>query len=334
MHTLILGGGVFVGRHLVEAALAAGHHVSTFSRGKTQPGLFPQVEHLYGDRDGNLGALTGKRWDLVIDTCGFIPRVVAQSVGISCERYIFISSVSVYANLRAVPDETSALHPAPQHEDVTAGYGGLKAACEQVVRTALGPLATVVRPGLIGGPHDPTGRFTYWPVRLSEGGKVLAPEPRGAACQVLDARDLAEFCLRLAEDDRPGTFNVTGESRSMERFLAEVTAGVGAQVELTWVSPEALAGVAPWSELPLWLPDPEYVGMAAISSSRALAAGLRRRALADTAKDTLDWARSLPGEPPRQADGRYQPATLTREREAELLMQAARSTTLARGKFG
>lgn len=316
MNLLILGGTVFLGRHVVEAALTAGHSVTMLTRGLTQPELFPQVARVHADRDGGLDALPSLPWDAVIDTCGFVPRVVAQSCALPCRRYVFVSSVSAYADLSGSNDEDAALAPPVDSEDVALHYGALKAACEAVV---LGlPNSVVVRPGLIGGPHDPTGRFTYWPSRLAEGGDVLAPGSPTAPVQVIDVRDLATWIVRMAAQGPAGVYNAVGHTLSMRATLETIRTAVGGDARLIW-APD-LPEVAPWSELPLWVgDDPARAGLAQTPNGRARGAGLLLRPLAETARDTLSWARSLTGDPPRQVDGRYQPRTLTREREAELL---------------
>ncbi|GDX78211.1 hypothetical protein LBMAG42_00220 [Deltaproteobacteria bacterium] len=319
MNLLILGGTVFLGRHVVEAALAAGHAVTMLTRGLTQPELFPEARRVHADRGGGLGALPAERWDAVIDTCGFVPRVVSQSLALDWRRYVFVSSVSAYADL-SMPNSEEAATQAdpvdPANEDVAMHYGALKAACERRVLAFSGGI--VVRPGLIGGPHDPTGRFTHWPVRLAEGGDVLAPGPASAPVQVIDARDLAAWLVRLATHGPAGAFNAVGNQTTMGEALATIGDAVGGSGRLTWRRP--IEGVAPWSELPLWVgDDTAHAGMMATPNERAVAAGLRLRPLAETARDTLAWARSLVGDPARQADGRYQPRTLTRAKEAKIL---------------
>lgn len=307
---------MFLGRHVVEAAVASGHAVTVLTRGLTQPHLFPGVEHVHADRDGGLGPLHGRRWDAVIDTCGFVPRVVAKFVALDATRYVYVSSVSAYADLSRPNDEDAPTQADVDNEDVLANYGALKAACERVVLARTG--AIVVRPGLIGGPHDPTGRFTYWPKRLAEGGDVLAPGPESAPVQVIDVRDLAGWLVRLAEGGPEGVYNAVGDVTTMGEALAEIQRAVGGDARLVWAS--GLTGVAPWSELPLWVGDDvEVSGMCRTPNDKARAAGLTLRPLAETARDTLAWARTLTGEPPRQVDGRYSASTLTREREAELL---------------
>jgi len=326
---LVLGGTVFLGRAVVEAALTGGHTVTTFTRGRTNPDLFPEAEPLRGDRDGDLGALEGREWDAVIDTCGFVPRVVRQSADLldgRVGRCVFVSSVSAYDDASTPPDEAAArLAGPPAGEDVMKEYGALKAACEDVVRDVFGDAATIVRPGLIVGPHDPTGRFTYWPRRIADGGRVLAPGPPEAPVQVIDVRDLGAWLLRLAERGPGGVFNATGpvEPLTMRELLEGMCTAIGSDAELVWVDDETLleAEVEPWMGLPLWLPGDEHAGMMRTPIARALAAGLQLRPVRETVLDTLAWDRSMGGVAPRQPDGRYTAQTLTREREEELLAE-------------
>ncbi len=331
MRLLVLGGTVFLGRAVVEAALADGHEITIFTRGRTNPELFPEVEKLLGDRDGALGPLADGAWDAVIDTSGFVPRIVRQSAELlhGARRYVFVSSVSVYADFRTPPDETSAVAELadPASEEVMRDYGALKAACEQVVEEIYGvDRAVIVRPGLIVGPHDPTGRFTYWPRRIAEGGRVLAPGRPDAPVQVIDVRDLGEWLVTLADRGPSGVFNAVGpaEPLTFGGLLDACRAATGSDAAPVWVDDEPLlaAGVEPWTELPLWLPSGDDSGMAQTSHARAIAAGLRFRPLEETILATLEWDASVGGEPPRQADGRYRAQTLTRERERELLAGA------------
>ncbi len=315
MRLLVLGGTEFLGRHLVEAALAAGHEVTTFTRGRTNPDLFPQVEALRGDRDGDLGALEAGRWDAVVDTSGYVPRVVRASAELLHERvglYCFVSSISVYAGFSSGPDESSPVAPLEDEssEDVAKDYGALKAACEQVVQEVYGDRALIVRPGLIVGPHDPTDRFTYWARRLARGGTILAPGPPERRVQFVDARDLAVWMLRMVEERRGGVFNATNEGVPFGELLQ------GADVE--WVPDEFLVehGVGEWMELPLWIASPEFRGLHEADVSRAVAAGLTFRPVAETVRDTQEWD---------AARGDYEAqAGLAPERERELL-DAARA---------
>jgi 2'-hydroxyisoflavone reductase len=323
MRLLVLGGTKFLGRHLAALALEQGHEVTLFTRGQTNPELFPEAEHLRGDRDGDLGALAGREWDAVIDPSGYVPRVVRQSAELlrdAVGRYVFVSSVSVYADQSRGPSESSptAELEDPASEDVSADYGALKAACEQVLDEVYGPRVAHVRAGLIVGPYDPTERFTYWPRRLAEGGDVLAPGEPGASVQFVDARDLGSFLLRLAKSDVSGALNATGpaEPMTMEQALTRIAAAVGGDCRFHWVESRTLEedGVDPWMELPLWLgTDPDFAGMMQADISRALASGLELRPLEETARDTLAWARTVA--PPRE--------TLARERERELLAKHA-----------
>lgn len=333
MRTLVLGGTLFLGRAVVEAALERGHEVSIFTRGQTNPGLFPEVERLRGDRDGDLSALGGREWDAVVDTSGYVPRVVGAPADALAPSgfYAFVSSVSVYADMSSPPDESSATATLDEEtEEVTgASYGALKAACERVVGEAFPGRSLAVRAGLIVGPHDPTGRFTYWVTRVARGGEVLAPEPRDLAVQFVDARDLGAWIVRMAEEGRGGTFNATGPPGrvTMEALLETCRVVSGSDAGFVWASPEFLRAheVREWSELPLWIADPAYAGMHRAEVSAALAAGLAFRPLEETVRDTLAWATD-PGaeEPSRKQGAELPPAGLAPEREAELLEAWAR----------
>ena len=321
MRLLVLGGTKFLGRHAVDAALAARHEVTIFTRGKTNPELFPEVEHLVGDRDGDLDSLRGGRWDGVIDTSGYVPRVVRRSAELlrdAVDRYVFVSSISAYADFSGPLDESSPVAELadPDTEEIMEHYGALKAACERVVEEVYGERSARVRAGLIVGPHDPTDRFTYWPRRIAAGGDVLAPGEPQAPVQFVDARDLARWLVQLALDGPGGVFNATGPLAPLafEELLTRATAALGSDARLVWTDSQRVldAEVAPWTELPLWLPDPDYAGMARADISRAVEAGLRFRPLEETVADTLAWDRTVPGDRP----------TLTPEREQEILAAA------------
>jgi 2'-hydroxyisoflavone reductase len=292
MRILVLGGTKFLGRHTVDAALARGHEVTTFNRGQTRPDLFPGVEKLRGDRDGDLAALAGRSFDAVVDTSGFVPGVVRETIDAlgEVQHYTFVSTGSVYADLSTPP---TAETPLADDDE----YGGLKARCEEVVRERF-PEAFIPRPGLIVGPWDQTGRFTYWPERLADGGRVLAPAPPEADAQVIDARDLAGWIVRAAENGLAGTYDAVGPRVPRATLLETCRAAAGTDTELVWVDPAFLVehDVGEWMELPLWLSSPEFAGLLSIDPSAALAAGLLTRPLEETVRDTLDWVRS--GEAP------------------------------------
>jgi 2'-hydroxyisoflavone reductase len=294
---LIIGGTKFLGRHLVEAALTNGHTVTLFNRGRTNPELFPGVEKVHGDRSADLSPLAGRSWDLAIDTCGYVPRVVRASAKLlanAVEHYTFISSISVYSDFtRPGMDESGpvgTLDDATIEEITGATYGPLKALCEQAAEAALPGRVLNVRSGLIVGPHDPTDRFTYWPVRVQRGGDLVAPVGPDYAVQFIDVRDLAAWCLAMAERRQVGTFNVTGRPRALGDVLDAAQRATGSDANLLWIDEEFLTshGVAPWSELPLWLTS-DMQAMQRINVDRALATGLTFRSVADTVQATLDW---------------------------------------------
>jgi 2'-hydroxyisoflavone reductase len=316
MRILVLGGTKFLGRHTVDAALARGHDVTLFNRGQTNPELFPDVEKLQGDRDGDLAALAGQSFDAVVDTSGFVPRVVQQTLDALGDvgHYTFVSTISVYADVSTPPTESSPVGELEDETDEAAEhYGELKADCEDAVRARF-PDAFIPRPGLIVGPWDPTGRFTYWPQRLAAGGRVLAPAPPGADAQVIDARDLAAWIVRAAENGTSGTFNAVDRPCTRETLIDTCRAVAATDVEIVWVDPEFLLEheVGEWMELPLWLAAPEYAGMLSVDPAAAFAAGLETRPLEETVRDTLEWARSgdAPIEPPAGLDREKEQAVL------------------------
>jgi 2'-hydroxyisoflavone reductase len=322
---LILGGTSFLGPALVDSARARGHAVTLFNRGRTNPGLFPEVEKLQGDRDGRLDALRGRKWDVAIDTSGYLPRVVRMSAELlapAVTTYVFVSSISVYDD--AIPpgsDEGAKVQALadPASEDVRKDYGALKAASERAAEAAMPGRVLVVRPGLIVGPGDPTDRFTYWPVRLARGGSVLAPGDGSDPVQVIDVRDLASWMISMAERGETGVYNAVGPARrtGTREFLEAIRDGVGSEAALAWVPWPFLekAGVQPWSDLPAWIPVAGgEAGTSQVSVARAAGKGLRFRPLADTARDTLAWWKGLP-----EARRRKLRAGLSPEREAEVL---------------
>ncbi len=324
MDLLVLGGTIFLGRHCVAEALSRGHRVTLFHRGVHGADLFPEAHHVFGDRNSGLDALGGSSWDAVLDTCGYVPRVVAESARFltgRAGRYVFVSTVSVYRNF-SVPglaeDAPTAELADPTEERVTAEtYGPLKAACERSVQSEFAGEAVIVRPGLIVGPWDTTDRFTYWTARALAGGTVLAPGDPERPVQFIDARDLAAWLMTLCESGRAGVWNAVGpQGGTTFGELVETccsTAGEGARP--IWVSDEFLLrhGVAPWSDLPLWLPENgEYVGLERVDGSKAFRDGLRTRSVAETVSDTMTWYREERGSEPLRSG-------LSREREQALL---------------
>ena len=324
MKLLVLGGTAFLGRCFVETALAAGHELTLFNRGKRAPDLFPQVEQVRGDRGEDLSALRERTWDAVFDTSGYYPRVVGMSADLlagSVGRYLFVSSISVLKNMDLPnQDEDAELAEAdgPIAEEITGEtYGPLKVQCEHEVLTRFGSRALIVRPGLIVGRYDFTDRFTYWPMRMRRGGDVLVPDLKDQPVQIIDVRDLCEWCLRLLEREAEGTYFATGpaEPFSLGDFLTACAEGTNAN--LVWTSAELLQAneVQPWSELPLVVGlDGSGRGMLQVNVDRAVAAGLTFRPLQATIQDTVLWADT------RSPDYSWR-AGLSAQREHELLQK-------------
>ena len=315
MRLLLLGGPKFVGRAVIDVALARGHEVTLFNRGTTGAGLYPELDRVVGDRDGGLEGLRGREWDAVVDTSGYLPRVVGQSAGLLADavgHYVFVSSISVYASFAEVVDEGSELAElsAPGSEDISADYGALKALCEREVDTAFPGRSTAVRAGLIVGPHDPTGRFTYWPHRVARGGDVLVPGPAWRPVQLVDVRDLAAWIVTAAEERLSGAFNATGPA-TMGAVLDAARSASGSTARAVEVDDAFLTGqgVGEWMELPLWI-DPsndDWRHFMEVDASRATAAGLTFRPLDETVAGALAEAALVEG------------VGLTPERETELL---------------
>lgn len=315
MKLLVLGGTVFLGRHVVAHALARGDQVTLLHRGRRGVGLFPAARTLIGDRDGDLSALAGQDFDAVIDCSGYTAAQLERSAAMLSDvpRYLFVSSISVGATF---PPGQRYDEDLPRLEG-GEGYGQAKARAEDALLAARPGRATIVRPGLIVGPHDPTGRFTHWPLRVAAGGEVLAPGRPERPVQFIDARDLADWCLQLVSAGITGTFNAIGDTLRMSELLDTCRHVAGSDARFTWFVDRTLidAKVEPWSELPLWIPetDPAFGGMLLGANARARAAGLLTRPLAETVCDTLAWARTPEGESARS------PHALKPEREAALL---------------
>lgn len=320
MSILVLGGTQFVGRHIVEALLAGGHRVTVLTRGRTPDELPGEVERLRGDRnegEAGLSALAGRTWDACVDVSGYTPgqvRASAEGLRDAVGRYVFVSTVSVYAEQERHPiREDDPLLPEAA-EDVTEvtgeTYGPLKVTCERIVRETLGERVTILRPQIVAGPYDPTGRYTYWVDRVAAGGRFLAPGDGSDFVQVVDARDLARFTVRVLEEDTPGVFNLAGPRLTWREFLDVAREATGADATPVWVDAATLEthGVG-WRELTMYVPvGGEQGGVMNVSNERAQAAGLTLEGPLTTARDTRAWSAGHP-----------QKVALTREREAEVL---------------
>ena len=326
---LVLGGTAFLGPHFVRAAQANGHTVTLFNRGKTNPGMWKDLEQLRGDREtGDLTALKGRSFDAVVDTSGYVPAHVeatAKLLADSCKHYQFISTISVYGSFGERPDAiTESTDTAKVDDDKVAAvnaireampfYGPLKARCEAAAEAAMPGRVSTLRPGLIVGPGDTSDRFTWWPVRIDRGGEVIAPGDPDGHVQFVDVRDLAAWMLHCIEHDVVGVHNVTGfHGRvSMQEVLGACKCATSTPVTLTWCSEEFLAAnkVQPYMQMPLWIPRD---GRSVVDCSKAIAAGMRVRPIADTVRDTLQWAKAERGDKPFARTG------LPAEREKELL---------------
>lgn len=297
MKILIIGGTVFLGRHMVDAALARGHEITLFNRGTTNADLYPEIEKLRGDRKSDVSALKGRQWDAVIDTCGYVPahvRLTAQTLADWVGHYTFISSISAYAGFSTPNmDEnapTGTLADETVQEVAGENYGPLKALCERTLEAIMPGRALNVRAGLIVGPHDATDRFTYWPVRVQRGGEILAPISPDYLVQYIDARDLSEWCVRMAEVGKGGVYNVTGRPQPVGGLLDAAKQVSGSDATFHWVDETFLLEneVGPWVELPLWLPSDMH-GMAQLNVNKALSDGLTFRSAQDTVRAVLDW---------------------------------------------
>ncbi len=338
MKILIIGGTRFLGRHLVSAALTDNHNVTVFHRGTTESNLAGNVEVILGNRDFDLAKLSNEKWDLCIDTCGYHPNQVQTLVDVireKVDRYVFISSISVYSDVSVKGvDESAPLEQLTETQlekaNAIAGsgegsafsygemYGGLKALCETTAEQMMTGRVAVIRPGLIVGAYDYTDRFTYWVTRIANGGEVLLPSPPTKAVQIIDVRDLAEWIIKLAESGATGIFNATGlpGGVSMETFISECKSVSGSDAEFTWVDEEFLSGegVKAWSELPLWLPESaaSHAGFMFVNIDKALSSGLKFRPLGLSIRDTLAWIKT-------ERDPSSLKAGINPERERQLL---------------
>ena len=332
MKLLILGGTNFVGLHMIRSAIARGHEVTLFNRGSKNP--FPNLETIIGNRDpqigDGLGALeravnAGQTWDAVIDVNGYVPRIVRASGELLesvVKRYVFISSISVYANLRepGATENASLIELEDATREVVAGlaYGGLKVLCERAIEELFSSRALIVRPGLVVGPHDPTDRFTYWPDRVAKGGEIIAPDVPDAPVQFIDARDLADFTLHATQTNTSGIFHATSPVITLQTILEACKTVTGSNANIHYLEGKFLLeqNINPWmgpESLPLWLGnDPEEAGFSQLNVQKALEAGLKIRPLGETVRDTLEWANT------RGSDHDWK-SGLTAARETELL---------------
>ncbi len=330
---LILGGTRFLGPAVVHEARSRGHEITLFNRGKSNANMFPDLDTRLGNRFGDLASLEDGEWDVVIDHSGYIPFTVRDSAELLKKRakqYIFISSISVYADFsQPGNDEDSPvgviideeIAAAQTSEDITGlNYGPLKALCEDAVSDVFGKHACNIRPGLIVGPRDRSDRFTYWPVRIAKGGEVLCPDTPDVVTQVIDVRDLAEFIVHCAEEGTGGTFNATSppDQLTMGELFDSCKSVSGSDVEFTWVSAEFLEEneVAAWSDMPVWVPlVGEEAGHPFMDVSRAVAAGLTFRPIGETVRGTLDWWANVD----QERKDKPMRSGISAEREAELL---------------
>lgn len=322
MRLLVLGGTIFLGRHLVALALAAGHQVTTLNRGSVNLEEQANVEKLYADRNGDLSVLHGRTFDAVIDTCAYTPATIHRSITALANavgNYIFISTISTYGEFSeiGISEESPIKYTQPGEQ---GNYGSLKADCERVVSDLIPDRSLIIRPGLIAGPYDTTDRFTYWPSRFARGGKVAVPDKLDRQVQFIDVRDLATFVLARAEAQAHGIYIATGpEERTTLGDVIDTSQRI-ARVESQIVRIEEAVllkvGITPWTELPLWLPDTmkNFAGVMRLDRRKAVADGLTCRRIDSTIADTLAWDKTRDPALPRESG-------LSPEREAELLRQ-------------
>lgn len=297
MHLLVIGGTVFLGRHIVLQALAAGHKVTTLNRGKHNLPEQDGVEKLIDDREKDLDILTGRHFDAVIDTCGYKPEVVRHSAEVlknAVETYVFVSTISVYGEFRKRGlNETDEIKYTKAGEE--GDYGTLKADCEKALLDLIPDKTVIVRPGLIVGPYDPTDRFTYWPARVAKGGRILAPGDPTSPVQFIDVRDLSKWLIELAQNKKRGVFNATGpqERLSMREFLETSKSALRSDCQFVWIDEDTLEKekIQPFADLPLWIPSSlaDYAGFLEIDCRKAFDAGLTLRPTEQTVKHTAAW---------------------------------------------
>lgn len=317
MKILIIGGTRFLGRFLVEEGIKRNHEITLFNRG-TNKDVFPNIEQVFGNRNQDLEQLKGRKWDVVIDTCGYLPQSLEKSVhvlGNNVDHYVFISTISVYKDFskKDYNEEAETLTMSKDEVDeVTKGsdapvmshYGELKSLCEQVLLNSLPSKSLIIRPGLIVGPYDNSDRFTYWVKRINEGGKVLAPGRPDRMVQYIDVRDLAKWTIQMAENKKTGVFNATGIDKelTMNYLLQAIKRGLISDAELVWGNDDFLLEneVGPWMEMPLWIPEvkplsdsQDMSGMLAANTDRAVSEGLTFRSVEETAVDTLVWYKEV-----------------------------------------
>ena len=340
MKILIIGGTVFLGRHLIEAALNRGHEITIFNRGLHGAELYPEVEKLRGNRVSDLSALHGRKWDAVVDTCGYVPGVVrrsAEALRDSVGHYTFISSVSVYEKFDANGnDENAPLakltdQQIKEAEELTTGeratavsygeaYGGLKALCERAAEEAMPGRVLNVRAGLIVGKYDSIERFTYWVWRVKQGGKMLCPGEPDRHVRLIDASDLARWIFEMAESRKAGTYNATGaeDGLTFGRMLGEIRDVSQSDAEFVWADEKFLEEneVGAWTEMPLWIPQ-EYNGIFEVKNDKAIADGLTFRPLRETIEEVLEWLEIRP-------PGDFR-AGMKIEREKDLLARLAKN---------
>ena len=334
MKVLVLGGTGFLGPEIVESLIARKHTVTLFNRGKSHPTLFPDVEKLIGDRNSDLKALENRSWDVVIDVPASLPSWVIKTTELlkkNVKRYVFVSTISVFNDFaKAGINEDGPKFEAPESLDTETKitnelYGPLKLRCEDIVNKAYASNATIVRPGLIVGPNDPTDRFTYWPVRVDKGGDILAPGDGSSLVQFVDARDLGEFIAKLIDDGHNGIYNATGPASPLrfDEFLYGCRAATSSKMKFVWADEKFLLDnqVGPFMEMTMWVPGDDMAGFMKVDCSKAISHGLTFRPVSQTACDTMDWVKTRPD------TYKWQAGLLADKEQALLTKWKAHSTT-------